>query len=88
MANKKSVAVQVGSSISLMAPSKLQVPRVTVSDPTVAMASAVSPTTIRFTGKKTGSTTVSLWDQNGVRTDYSVTVKPSQNFSFFVGLTR
>ena len=78
----KTATVQVGKSITLSPPSKLQVPRAIVSDPKLISAIATSPKAIRLTGKSAGTTTVSLWDSKGVQTDYSVTVKdPAQNLS-------
>jgi Flp pilus assembly secretin CpaC len=73
---QKTAVVQVSKSITIGAPSKLMIPRVVVNDPTLVSATAISPTSIRLTGQAEGTTTASLWDANGVRTDYAVTVKP------------
>ena len=85
----KTATVQVGKSITLSPPSKLQVPRAIVSDPKLVSAIASSPKAIRLTGESAGTTTVSLWDSKGIQTDYSVTVKePTRNFSFFTSFGR
>lgn len=85
----KTATVQVGRSINLTVPSNGQIPRALVSDPKLISAIAASPKSIRLTGQKAGTTTVSLWDSKGVQTDYAVTVKNSgQDFSLFVGYGR
>ena len=85
----KKITIQLGNSITLSAPSKLQVPRAIVSDPTLISATPTSSKSIRLTGQRPGTTTVSLWDSNGVQTDYSVTIQDAaETFSFYVGFGR
>ena len=85
---KNTAVVQVGKSITITAPSKLQVPRVLIDDPALVAATAISPTSIQVSGVSEGTTTASLWDAKGVRTDYSIVVRPNgvRDFSFFVGI--
>jgi pilus assembly protein CpaC len=69
------LAVTVGKSLILDTPADLR--RVSVANGDVAEALAVNPREVLINGKAPGETSVILWQQDGVRTMYNLTVRQS-----------
>jgi pilus assembly protein CpaC len=69
------LAVTVGKSILLDTPSDLR--RVAVANGDLAEALAVNPREVLINGKAPGETSVILWQQDGARTMYNLTVRPN-----------
>ena len=69
------LVVTVGKSIVLDTPGDLR--RVSVANGDVAEALAVNPREVLVNGKAAGETSVILWQQDGTRTMYDLSVKPA-----------
>jgi pilus assembly protein CpaC len=69
------LAVTVGKSLVLDTPADLR--RVAVANGDVAEALAVNPREVLINGKAAGETSVILWQQDGARTMYNLTVRQS-----------
>jgi len=69
------LAVTVGKSIVLDTPADLR--RVAVANGDLAEALAVNPREVLINGKAPGETSLILWQQDGVRTMYDLTVRPN-----------
>jgi pilus assembly protein CpaC len=64
--------VKVGK--SLLIDSKLEVTRFALGDEKLAEAVAVSPWEVLINGKAQGETSLIVWQKNGARLDYNLTV--------------
>ena len=69
------LSVTVGKSLILDTPSDLR--RVSVANGDVAEALAVTPREVLINGKAPGETTVILWQQDGTRSMFDLTVRPN-----------
>ena len=69
------LAVTVGMSLILDTPADLR--RIAVANGDLAEALAVNPREVLINGKAAGETSVILWQQDGVRTMYDLTVRPN-----------
>jgi Flp pilus assembly secretin CpaC len=69
------LAVTVGKSLILDTPADLR--RVSVANGDLAEALAVNPREVLINGKAPGETSVILWQQDGARTLYNLTVRQS-----------
>jgi pilus assembly protein CpaC len=69
------LVVTVGKSILLDTPADLR--RISVANGDLAEALAVNPREVLINGKAPGETTVILWQQDGARTMYELTVRPN-----------
>jgi len=74
-ANIVELAVTVGKSLILDTPADLR--RVAVANGDLAEALAVNPREVLINGKAPGETSVILWQQDGARTLYNLTVRQS-----------
>src|SRR5215467_2964249 len=71
----KDLAVTVGKSLVVDSPVNIQ--RVSVANPDLAEAVAISPKELLVNGKVPGETTVIIWQQGGNRLFYDLTVRQS-----------
>ena len=71
----KDLAVTVGKSLVVDSPVNIQ--RVSVANPTLAEAVAISPKELLVNGLAPGDTTVIIWQQGGNRLFYDLTVRQS-----------
>src|SRR5277367_4587578 len=69
------LAVTVGKSVVLDTPADLR--RVSVANGDLAEALAVNPREVLINGKAPGETSVILWQEDGVRTIYNLTILQS-----------
>ncbi len=69
------LVVTVGKSLILDTPGDLQ--RISIANGDVAEAVAVNPREVLINGKAAGGTSVVLWQQDGARTMYDLTVRPA-----------
>jgi len=74
-AGQRDLVVTVGKSLILDFPVDLQ--RISIANGDVADAVAVNPREVLINGKAPGDTSVILWQQDGARTMYDLSVKPS-----------
>jgi len=71
----KDLAVTVGKSLVVDSPVNIQ--RVSVANPDLAEAVAISPKELLVNGKTPGETTIIIWQQGGNRLFYDLTVRQS-----------
>src|ERR1700735_3027347 len=74
-AQPRDLVVTVGKSLILDFPVDLQ--RISIANGDVAEAVAVNPREVLINGKAPGDTSVILWQQDGTRTMYDLSVKPA-----------
>ncbi len=74
-AQPRDLVVTVGKSLILDFPVDLQ--RISIANGDVAEALAVNPREVLINGKAPGDTSVILWQQDGTRTMYDLSVKPA-----------
>jgi len=73
-ADRRDLVVTVGKSLILDSPSALQ--RISIANGDVAEAVAVNPREVLINGKAPGNTSVVLWQQDGTRAMYDLSVRP------------